>query len=93
MKIPYLEVLQIPIFPFQDSPENKDLNLIQIIVSLIKSILSLFKRSWLIMEGKFVFTAENTREKFIADKKRDIEKYQELIGKAEKLISMVQVQD
>ena len=45
------------------------------------------------MEGKFVFTAENTREKFIADKKRDIEKYQELIGKAEKLISMVQVQD
>ena len=27
------------------SPENKDLNLIQIIVSLIKSILSLFKRS------------------------------------------------
>lgn len=42
------------------------------------------------MEGEFIFTVEDNKEKFIADKKKDIEHYKALIKATEKLIEKVE---
>lgn len=45
------------------------------------------------MEGKFIFGSEVEKEKFISNKKDDIDKYKKLIKATEKIIDRVENQD